>query len=453
MGSATMHVIDSDALAVLRCPRCPHESLGPFGGVLRCSVCSREYPLFGSIPCLLEDPGLWRASQLNRLSEYLSVMDMRIRGLRSEAELPGLLPKTRARVLRVVEAFEDQSAGIDGLMGDLKQAAAILPPSAMPARPGQEGKLALIAFYENLFRDWCWGDGEAEKSRSLVERAASQPLGQLAVYGAGAARLAFDVHQTLGPEQTFALDTNPLPMLVADRLLRGEAVDLYEFPMAPISEEHVVVQRRLQGRGPAREGFHLIFADAFRPPFAPGSLDSVLTPWFIDAVPVDFRHTAAAINRALSPGGVWINLGPLRFPGGFSRSYPIEEVLDIVGLSAFDVLSHGVESVPYFDSPVSGSRRRESVVCFAARKIGEAPRVEPPSVAPRWVTDPDVPIPLTASMGALRQSSIFAASVIALVDGTRSMSDVAVALAASWGVEPARIQDHLRAFFATLPPD
>jgi hypothetical protein len=401
----------------------------------------------------VEDPALWRAIQLSRLNEYRSVMETRIRGLRSEAELPDLLPRTRARVLRVVEAFEDQSAEIDRLFDDLKQAGAILPPSAMPVRPGQDGKLALIAFFENLFRDWCWGDGEAEKSRSLVERAASQSLGRLAVYGAGAARLAFDVHQTLGPTQTFALDTNPLPLLVAARLLRGEAIDLYEFPMAPMSEEHVVVKRRLQGRAPPREGFHLIFADVFRPPFAPGSLDSVLTPWFIDAVPVDFRQTAAAINRALSPGGLWINLGPLRFQGGFSRSYPIEEVLDIVGLSSFAVLSHGVEDVPYFHSPVSGSRRSESVVFFAARKIGEAKRVEPPSLAPRWVMDPDVPIPLTASMAALRQSSTFAAGVIALVDGTRSTSDVAVALGASWGVDPALIKDHLRAFFATLPPD
>jgi uncharacterized protein YbaR (Trm112 family) len=448
-----MHVIDNDALARLRCPRCSDGSLSRFARVLRCTVCSTEYPLIGSIPCLLEDPALWRAIQLNRLNEYLSVMETRIRGLRSEAELPDLLPKTRARVLRVVEAFEDQSAEIARLFDDLKQAGPILPPSAMAARPGQDGKLALIAFFENLFRDWSWGDGEAEKSRELVERVASQSLGRLAVYGAGAARLAFDVHQTLRPDQTFALDTNPLPLLVADRLLGGEAVDLYEFPVAPISEEHVVVHRHLQGRAPVRDGFQLIFADAFRPPFAPGSLDSVLTPWFIDAVPADFRQTAAAVNRALSPGGLWISVGPLRFQGGFSRCYPIEEVLEIVGLSSFEVLSHVVEKVPYFDSPVSGSRRSESVVCFAARKSGEAGQVEAPSVTPRWVTDPDVPIPLTASMQALRQSSIFAVGVIAMVDGTRSMSDVALALGGSWGVDPALIKDHLRAFFAVLPPD
>ena len=79
-----------------------------------------------------------------------------------------------------------------------------------------------------------------------------------------------------------------------------------------------------------RDGLALIYADALQPPFAPASIDAVVTSWFIDVARADVRTTAAAINRVLRPGGVWVNLGPLRFHAVQSRAYTIEEVLDVV---------------------------------------------------------------------------------------------------------------------------
>ncbi len=74
-----------------------------------------------------------------------------------------------------------------------------------------------------------------------------------------------------------------------------------------------------------------MFADALEPPFAPGTLDTVLTPWFIDAVNADLRQTLTAINRALRLGGTWLNVGPLRFDGALSSSYVMEDVREIAG--------------------------------------------------------------------------------------------------------------------------
>ncbi len=117
-----------------------------------------------------------------------------------------------------------------------------MPMAAQVAAP------AVLKCYENLFRDWAWGGEECASFLSLVERLVVEPLGRLAVYGAGAARLAVDVHRRFDHELTLAIDLNPFPLLIADALLRGERVTLPEFPVAPLSDRDVVVERELAAR-------------------------------------------------------------------------------------------------------------------------------------------------------------------------------------------------------------
>ena len=70
---------------------------------------------------------------------------------------------------------------------------------------------------------------------------------------------------------------------------------------------------------------------------------------------------------------------------------------------------------------------------------------------PPWITDATLPIPLTPPLIALGQRSVFAGSVLSLIDGARSLSDVAAEMGRLWGFDAARIHEQLRAFFATLP--
>ena len=177
----------------------------------------------------------------------------------------------------------------------------------------------------------------------------------------------------------------------------------------------------------------------------------MVTPWFIDVARADLRQTAAVINRVLRPGGLWVNIGPLRFQSVLSRAYTIEETHEIVAGSAFELLSHDRQELPYFNSPVSGSLRSDVVFRFAARKTGEAAAVDIPDPLPPWVANPLEPIPITQALVALGRTSMFTTGVLSMIDGQRSIVDVARALGAAWGVEPARLQDELRAFLARLP--
>jgi len=432
--------------AGLACPRCAEGPLDLVANSLRCQRCQTRYPFVGTIPCLVPDPPLWRALWLTRLAEFVSDTQATLEGWRAEAETAVPIPRTRARIERVIAACDDQRARVEALFEELKQG----DPQLLPTRP-ESSSNPLLEFSENLFRDWVWGEKEAELTRALAARLLGESPGRLAVYGAGAGRLAVDLHQTLQPTATWALDLNPLPLLVAERLIEGEIVTLPEFPVAPHAEEEVVIMRQLRGPAAVREGFSFAFADALHPPLAPGSLDAVLTPWFVDATGRDFRETAAAVNRVLRPGGLWVNLGPLRFKQSLAENYTIEEIWDLVTSSAFDLAERGRDDIPYFDSPVSGSRRIETVFWFAARKVGEARAFVSPDDTPPWIADAGLPIPLTPQLVALGRKSVFAGSVISLIDGARSLSEVANEMGRLWGFDSARILEQLRAFFATLP--
>jgi hypothetical protein len=46
---------------------------------------------------------------------------------------------------------------------------------------------------------------------------------------------------------------------------------------------------------------------------------------------------------------------------------------------------------------------------------------------------------------------MFTSGVLGMIDGNRSIVDVARELGKAWGADPARLQDELRAFLARLP--
>lgn len=102
---------------------------------------------------------------------------------------------------------------------------------------------------------------------------------------------------------------------------------------------------------------------------------------------------------------------------------------------------------------MSGSRRIETVFWFAARKSGEAETFLSSDDTPPWIADASLPIPMTPALVAFGRKSVFAGSVISLIDGARSLSEVADEMGRLWGFDSARILDQLRAFFATLPLD
>ncbi|MEP6652973.1 MAG: methyltransferase domain-containing protein [Myxococcales bacterium] len=447
----------------LVCCRCGRGALTLAGDGFLCGACGVHYPLVGGIPCLVPDPPLYRIGWHARITEYVNAVEGRLREIAAEREQDDLPRRTRERLLRVSAGLDNQRRAVESLLGPLVTDAGQFPSSPFPATADPGAPLAVLQHYENIFRDWAWGAAETKGQRELVQRmltaAASGaevgPAETLAVYGSGAGRLAADLHDALATRQTFGLDLNPLPLIVGDQLSRGVTLDLPEFPVAPRTADQVVVSHRLAATA-LRPGLTYLFADAMQPPFAAQSIDVVVSSWFIDAVGTDFGTTAAAINRVLKPGGLWLNLGPLRFTGSMGGQLSIEEVLESLPDAGFALLATGSEDVPYFRSPYTGSSRVETVYWYSARKTG-APMpaaaggpARGGDGAPPWLSDPTQPVPMMPQLAQIHRSSVFTIGVLSMIDGTRSLQDIAAKLAQSWNAEPAAVQNHLRAFFGSL---
>jgi hypothetical protein len=433
------------------CPRC-QGALTDAGEALLCATCGTAYPLVSGVPCLLEDPGLWRGIWKVRFDDYLGAIEKRLASLAEEARSPSLLERTRARIRHVHDAVASDRDVFVELFREL-----VPGPSGAPTLlPGGDPRTAdtpVIEYCEHLFRDFVWGKGEAASAVDVLRRLATQPLGTTAIYGVGTGRLALDVQRELGAERTFGFDIQPLPLLVTTRLLEGGELELHEYPLAPHSAKDSAVRHRLKSPFPKPARLVLAFADALRPPLPAASVDTLITPWFIDAVPADIRETAASVNRLLKPGGVWLNFGPLRFQGALSRLYSIDEVHEIVSGSGFELGMRFAEDVPYFHSPHSGAHRTDRIFAFAATKRQDAPALRARPMFAPWLSDTRLPIPVDPAFAGLQKTSILTVGILSMIDGQRSVADIAAALGQQWGVPASVLLTELRPFLARLPLD
>jgi len=225
---------------------------------------------------------------------------------------------------------------------------------------------------------------------------------------------------------TTAMDFNPLLLLVADRVIRGETLELHEFPIAPKSMDDTAVLRKLSAEAPVRDGFHLVFGDVLRPPFAAERYDTVVTPWVIDIVTENLPVLAARINTLLKTGGRWINFGSLTFAHpGFSRRYSPEETLAIVQDSGFDPPVVHEATIPYMCSPASRHGRQETVFTFSAIKRENVPAPERHKALPDWIVTGKESVPLMRAFKTQATTTQIYGYVMSLINGKRSIQDMA----------------------------
>ena len=314
-----------------------------------------------------------------------------------------------------------------------------------PALPASQG---LTGYYANLHRDWSWGEAENEAAYSCVDHAlGANPPGRTLLLGVGAGRLAYDLHARRRPETLLAADLNPLLLLAARRLYAGETVELYEFPLAPRDIESHAILRRLAAPGPVGKGLQLVFADVVHGPFAAGVFDTVITPWLIDILDEDLAVFAASLNRWLKPGGRWVNSGSLAFQGDDpARRYSLEEVRQVVEAAGFAALEVSEDSTPYLCSPASRHGRRETVVTFSAVKQRDVAVPAPARRVADWLEQPDLPVPLLPEVSGRQLELRVLAFVASLIDGQRSVRDMARVLVDKRMMTEAEAEPALRGF-------
>jgi hypothetical protein len=395
-----------------------------------CGACSSGFPVIGEIPWLFPEPRQaladWRG-RLGMLSQHLASEAAAMRGGAAAREAG---PATRRRLEHVATAYDDQ----------VRRLAALLAPLGVDQSGMSEAthrgigtrlplEQGLTNYYVNLQRDWAWG--EEENAAGLGEIVGvlggeARGLGRTLVQGAGAGRLAYDLHQGGDAPLTVATDFNPLLLFVAREMFAGRTLELYEFPIAPRKLEDGAVLRRLGSPSAARAGLELVAADALQAPFADAAFDTVVTPWFVDIIGEPFARVAARVNLLLKPGGRWINSGSLSFSrAAHADRIGLEEALEIMPQAGFTDVRVREGTLPYMRSPASRHSRLESVVTWVARKSAPAAEVPRARVLPDWLLQPDRPVPRTRAFEMQAISSRVHAFLLAMINGERSMRDMA----------------------------
>jgi uncharacterized protein YbaR (Trm112 family) len=418
-------------LDLLCCPACGG-ALDEGRAELRCRSCEAAYTDVGGVPWLFADPaaalGEWRA----RIHAFLGDVDAQAARYRAALGDDVIRASTRSRLKLLSAACTDHARRLRAVLAPLLAEA---PAAAQEVYRGLgvelPGGQALTSYYANLHRDWSWGAAEnAATYRVLDEALGDRPSGRTLMLGVGAGRLAYDFHGRRRPDCLLAVDLNPLFLLAARCLYAGDALDLYEFPVAPRDLASHAVLRQLRAPAPVGPGLHLVFADATRPPFRPGAFDTVVTPWFVDIVDEDLAVFARRLNAWLRPGGCWVNSGSLAFSGADpAHRYSLEEVLEIVSDAGFGAVEPREDEVPYLASPASRHARRETIVTFTAVKEREAPAAGVQRAAPEWLARTDLPVPLLPEIAGRQLEMRVLAFVASLVDGRRSVQDIARVLA------------------------
>ena len=443
------------------CPRCDKTPLFGKDGGYCCTACKVDYPLVGDIPWLFAEPGASLGEWRNRLHFSLQQLSNESQRMQAELAADDVGALTRKRLARQIQAVDEHRGMLRKILQPIEvESLQASYESYLALRTRLPCDQGIQTYYANIHRDWAWGDVENEASVNEIkailkaEDGDDEALGNTLILGAGACRLAYDIHMQLDTARTIAMDFNPLLLLVARSVMHGEPTELYEFPLAPRSLEDFAVLRVLSAPQPVRENFHLVYGDVLRPPFATASFDSVITPWIIDIVNEELPIQAARINNLLKPQGRWINFGSLAFEHAErARRYSAEETLAIVEQAGFAIAHVRETEIPYMCSPASRHGRRETVFTFSATRAGNAATPARHKALPDWIVTGKTAVPLLQSFRSQALSTQIYSYVMSLIDGKRTISDMAKILEQQQLMTRQEAEPAIRTFLTRMYDD
>jgi hypothetical protein len=340
-----------------------------------CDTCKQDYPRIGSIVVAMPQVDahlrLWRGQLdlIKRLAEEQAVR------LDAEATATDILPKARHRLVALARAVRDQLGDVTSAFAPLAEAVRHAESMELPATAQSP-----LAYLHYLYRDWAWEQaGSEEITQALTDLrcvAGSASLGRTLVFGAAGCRLPYELHRGYDADEVVAIDIDPFTFVLAESIVRGRALRLTEANLAVQADDNVARTWTLRATAAAgNEGkpdgkLHLVLGNGLAPPFAAGVFDTVVTPWFIDQVPLDAGKFIETLAQTIKPGGRWLNQGPLlyRVDLPLSRRHTREEIFDLAENAGFRVDKWATDQRAYLVSPLNGRGRVESVLTFAATR-------------------------------------------------------------------------------------
>ena len=297
---------ESERNRIWRCLHC-RSPLAEGALELHCTHCGKAYPVIGDVPILVREPRAYLRSELSHLIRAARDARQRRELLDGNQADAGLTAVSLERHRDVMNA---EIAQIDTLLTLLEPVAHMLrkvgagDDESMTVRRSGWQFDSLIPY---LLRDW---------TNNAELRAASQAIGTalrnilpepsdktIVLAGCGAGGLLPEI--SAGFRRVLGFDLALAIIAAARHLLDGRTLDL-ALPRTIRATGNVSLRRR---DGSSESHIDILAMDAFDMAFADDSIDCVITSFFLDLIP-DPRSLAREIHRVLCRNGIWINYGP-----------------------------------------------------------------------------------------------------------------------------------------------
>lgn len=416
----------------IRCPNCGSGAQQGFQfETLQCRSCATDYFSLGDVPCLFPAGAHQKLIWQHQTATLQHIAQQGLAALYESLSRYDLTTSTRERLTEIQRASQVNLNTIVSLMH--KHGIDPIPDEQLSQmNPGD-----LSEYFDLLLRDWAWDsttDANPENTAALERTMASiqklpvKPT-RILVLGAGAGRLSWDLHVHLKPEYTVALDSNPLVLAAADELVHHrQPIAIGEFKNFPqIGFEHAEcwsLEPPLDNDN-LRTTWFPLGANVWQLPFISESFDLIITPWFIDVNGGDVRDLIAVIHEKLTPGGYWLNSGPLLF----TRHLPVQlkysaaEIKEFIALANFVLIEESITNTDYLRSPLEARFRQEQVWTFTAtkNKSHEKTPIIDGALAP-WLVMHHLTIP--QANYSSKDSHPLIDAILSLVDGNRSINDI-----------------------------
>src|SRR3954468_22551427 len=98
----------------LSCPVCTGK-VQDGKDVLACQGCGAKFPVWGDFPWIFANAAEWKADWVQRFRFYLQQLQQDIQQLKLEQKLPDLLPKSKERLLHLIQAKSEQHRELEKL--------------------------------------------------------------------------------------------------------------------------------------------------------------------------------------------------------------------------------------------------------------------------------------------------------------------------------------------------
>jgi hypothetical protein len=407
----------------------------------------KRYPVIDEIPWIVPHTDQllseWQVLAQQTLAELVN------QGTLAQEELSRCTLKSSAkRLQKIATAFPDQAKLLENLLAPL-----LVQPLSAPVSQALQRILPsnqrLFSYLSNVFRDWNWGQEENQATLAMIEKVF--PVGNRGTFvflGCGSGRLMYDVHKKYKPAHSIGIDLNPLLLKIARKMFVGSELSLYEVPALPRTTEKAAVLRSLKAEGKLKGSWDLVLGDMSALPLANGCADVVFTPWLIDILPFETPDVIRTLHALLKPHGTWVQLGPLGFRRRSKRAnLTAEELAELTLTQGFEIKQIEGAFLPYIQSPAESGLRTEWITAFSAVRDSQAASRLPLEGLPSWLTHPNEAIPKLKSIETSLYVHRLYAEVLTMIDGKRSIEDVAGLLNQNFSLEASEALGVARRFF------